>query len=743
MAFDSLGHARALPVVRRKKLAIVGGGYGGVCTALKAAEHLHDVDGQPFHITLIEKEPLLFLSTALLAGQLHGGNEYMLHWPTAEACMRSAIRWRLEMPEEAFYTDREPMKYTISTAGQKIGERCEDMILMGKRVKLKEAIQREGSEELEDGWLRCVTQRPLMEDTPPYEQEYTLESSKDGANWEPVCGRRKWQWKDGYTIATDDHGKLLYLTVARAIDHCRKLQDLYRELVVQVSEERGWTIEDTEKALLGPVDKFLQPLDKEEMNIKVAGGFRSGEIGINVPYQLAYLQQALEKLQEDGSVTILTNHKVTKRPEKHGDRFHLTIQDLSKKEKEERTIEADRIVTAAWDGNPALNGLREGERITVHHRAILLVDIRYITEARGGTKLQPVFVMPGDTHASEIRSKKIAKKSAIMIAPRNDKIALVYEPLPDGGAYHYGYRILTQNNTDLPKLWNTGVFPIEKCNPLQIQWANNYFDLAKERVPDLRPEPIADLQWNLDVARQQRRKVPSPSAETPYPYVIAICIGNVLNFQYGIEQREHEPSREVMPGWVTIHPTKATHAWRCADEAYWLLQARELNLADPELMILKQDETFLPAIRGELAISKYEMPNDAYLWKFMKSRNLDSELADMHRDPNAVSKNPRKPSQWANEIEGVESVPAQEPESPINEAPRIRQLYQLDQRKGALKAARKSLDQQFANANRAKVNGDFGERFQPLHRSGDTSADHSSLVRVVIPNKQPLHIHPE
>ncbi len=725
-----------------QQLVIVGGGYGGVCTALKTAEHLRDAGDQPFHVTLIEKEPDLFRSTALLAGQLHGGNEYPLHWATAAACLRSAIRWRLEMPDADFYTDRDPMIYTGSVASQAIGKRCEAMILTGQAVKLQQVLQRKNQpEKLRDSWLRCNTKRPLTEGKPLYEEDYTLESSTDGVHWKPVQKRSKWQWDDGYVIDTDEQGKLLYLTVDRMIDHCNKLKELYRELFEQVRKERGWTVEQTEDALLGPVEKFYQALDKK-MPFEHAGGFRSAEIGINVPFQLAYLQKALETLAADDRVTIKTGCEVAKITPQDG-RFLLTetVKDKAGKpvkhdgknvtkpilDKQGKPLIADRVVTAAWDGNPALNGLREGEKITVYHRAILYFNIRSITQSLGGLELNPAFVMRGDTHASLMPSAEIAHEGGGMWAPRNERLALVYSPTNDG-AYRYGWRVFTKEHTELPPEWKTGYFPVEKCNALQAKWLAASVPLSQERFPSLKGEGARPPE-------SSGRKMPGSHPDMPPPHAIGIGIANALNFQYGKEQREHETAREIMPGWVTTYPTKATHAWRCADEVLLLLQARERDLHNPEPMRIDEKASFLAAIRGDLAIRKYDKPDDKYLWIWMEKRDLDPEFADMHRGATGPSRDPRGPSKWPEAIK-----------NPFLDGPKIQQLYQLDPFSQPLQPARKAVDRVFKQANRIKENGDFGERFKliyPPKEQLDRTVDHSSVVNVVIPAHQPLHIHPK
>jgi len=100
----------------REEIAVIGGGLGGVTTALMLAKDPH------YHVTLIEAQPTVLNGACVSAGRLHLGGEYPLDSKTAHDCLLGAIIWKLLMPKN-IYTPAPPMKFLLAQKTQEHGEK--------------------------------------------------------------------------------------------------------------------------------------------------------------------------------------------------------------------------------------------------------------------------------------------------------------------------------------------------------------------------------------------------------------------------------------------------------------------------------------------------------------------------------------------------------------------------------------------------------------------------------------------
>jgi len=110
---------------KREEIAIIGGGRGGVETALMMAKQTNKDNSPKYHVTLIEEQDTLLNGASMIASRLHLGGEYPLDPQTAKDCLEGAIIFKLLMPDN-IYTPTPPMKFLVSEKTQGSGEMPEN-----------------------------------------------------------------------------------------------------------------------------------------------------------------------------------------------------------------------------------------------------------------------------------------------------------------------------------------------------------------------------------------------------------------------------------------------------------------------------------------------------------------------------------------------------------------------------------------------------------------------------------------
>lgn len=540
------------PIVssRPKEVAVIGGGLGGVLSAILAAE-MRDAQGKRrFHVTLYEKEASLFAGASAIAGRLHHGFEYPLDWKTAEDCLVSAIIYKLMLPPRPlkrpdFFTDRDTMRYAVTNATEAAGEFCETMIASGETRRMADGTllrcRKPALGHTGDGDM--IDPAKLLEDLPPVVAAtpyHVLERFEDG-QWVAVTGKHSWYTDEGYAVRTDHSGTLQYLTRQAYMQHAEHLRQRYAELFDQVRSAKGWSREKAAKELFGLPEAFFRPLAPDTIHAlrKDDGSstgvpcFQTWEPGFNIGHNLAYFKHVLDTLQKKRILRVAPSHEVASITRSDGG-FSLAVQDAQNGQ--EKTARADYVISVAWDGNPALSGLAPDQKVTVFHRSMAILDISALKGLPANR--QSVFMFLGGAAKDDITA---------MFAPLNDNKALLYVVHADA-AYKGGEKVLTAGDTKLPAAWQAdkGYTPYEKATPDQQQAMDHYLELGRRAFPLLKQATVVNQST-----------------------------ATTLNFQDMLQQREHENSREIAPGHIVVYPTKATHGFTCALEACALLEARE------------------------------------------------------------------------------------------------------------------------------------------------------------------------
>lgn len=120
-----LEHLWSTDVIPEKKeeIAVIGGGLGGCLTALMLAKNPR------YHVQLIEAQDKLLNGASVIASRLHLGGEYPLDPETAQDCLKSAVAWKLLMPnkeipgQENIFTSTPAMKFLVANKTEEDGRR--------------------------------------------------------------------------------------------------------------------------------------------------------------------------------------------------------------------------------------------------------------------------------------------------------------------------------------------------------------------------------------------------------------------------------------------------------------------------------------------------------------------------------------------------------------------------------------------------------------------------------------------
>jgi len=345
---------------------------------------------------------------------------------------------------------------------------------------------------------------------------------------------------------------------------------------------------------------------------KIAGGFQSPEIGINVPKYLAMLQAELEAQQRKGNITIRTGHAVQKEgiQGKNGG-FSIQCKTAGGKNK---IIRASQVVQAAWSGGskitPHFNQeIGEKEKIvTVYRRAMLLVDLP------AGWKTPPAFILRGEDGG--------------MLSPDNDKTARCYLPTEEGA--YLKQHDLTKDEPTLPEDWER-LSEAEKN-----RWTETYFRLLKERFPALKNATnprlmIRDtLNFQQDLSQREYQNVQEVAAFIP-KFQMSMSMEMEMVQEQKMEQTPVPYTLEVKPGLFMLYPTKATFCINTALQAAQMVKDRSLG---PHIKIIKplSSEEILgfilkPWKREQYSLAEMKTPDKRFFARFFREHpDLSSEM---------------------------------------------------------------------------------------------------------------------
>lgn len=397
------------------------------------------------------------------------------------------------------------------------------------------------------------------------------------------------------------------LTLDKYMASYEKVRQKYEEVSDKIGKALGLDEANIKNLLFGSAKEgeFFRPLDKHEYTdyTKIAGGFQSQELGLNVPKYLAMISAELEAEYKKGNITILTKHQVEKDGiEAQEDKFIIHC-------KGNRNIEASQVIQAAWQGGPELTQLgAEGKKakgVTVSKRAMLLVDLPR------GFKTPPAFVMLGDDGG--------------MLAPYNDKVALCYLPpnREEIGSGGYGFskpaayikdHLLTDKKPSLPSDWNSWDEPMKflggylKQHPGLIpefdvkkqpdwkalspekKWTKVYFELLKKRFPVLKnatnPRLVIRDTLNFQKDIHFRRHEAVEEAEGAITEKASMAISQrqamLMEMLMTDDMRPVILEDEEKKGLFTLYPTKATYTVQAALQAVAMVNERSQRNKDPK-----------------------------------------------------------------------------------------------------------------------------------------------------------------
>ncbi len=121
MGYIQNRHPKILPDKDTETIFIAGGGVVGCLTAY-VVSLIKRADGKPkYHVIISDKQKQVLNGACATAQRLHFGGEYPHSLQTALDCIRSAIIWKLTMPD-GIYTSRPGMTFSVAEATEKSGK---------------------------------------------------------------------------------------------------------------------------------------------------------------------------------------------------------------------------------------------------------------------------------------------------------------------------------------------------------------------------------------------------------------------------------------------------------------------------------------------------------------------------------------------------------------------------------------------------------------------------------------------
>jgi len=353
------------------------------------------------------------------------------------------------------------------------------------------------------------------------------------------------------------------LTLSKYRDFYQKIRDEYEKKFREVKDALKWDFKKTEDALFGSfnLNEFRRLMMDEKEYEGVVGGLQTQERGLNVPKYLTMIEGELKAQEQAGNLTILTGHTVIKegiRGEKGHFQIHCSIP-AGQGKTTEKIIESSQVVQAAWQGGPEILPLLEEAAknetiVTVYKRGMILVDLPK------GWKTPPAFIMEG--------------KYGGMLSPYNDKTAICYLPMEEGGG-QYKQHELTTKNPSLPGNWELSKKELDA-------WKTKYFEMLKERFKPLldhatNPRLIVRDTLNFQKVVHERKQQHVTEQRVPIPKQGVTAEVSAKQKVEWVQRREAfivPPAWKVKEGLFNLVPTKGTYSVTGAIQAAQMVAAR-------------------------------------------------------------------------------------------------------------------------------------------------------------------------
>lgn len=310
--------------------------------------------------------------------------------------------------------------------------------------------------------------------------------------------------------------------------HYKEVIEMVHDIIVregskcQIAGENasGWSRERIAKSLFGLEEKFSEVIvDAEDRHWYgdeyIVGGFKSQEPGLNLPHYL----EAVKNAVREAGVHVITNCPVERIEISSGSNGYTVHCKGSA-----QPLHARQIIQAAWEGGFALDGEHriKPKEVNVYRRAMVLVDT-----SRVHPKPPPSFVLKDDAGG--------------MYSPlHGGNEALVYHPL----------------------IGHLGACRLNSADP------------GKRRVPDDWQKPLSPKEEAALLARYKAALVKGPFPFLRNAVFKKVIVQPTLNFQEHVDQRRHEPTEEIKPGYHVMYSTKLTLALQSAIEAVEKMRTR-------------------------------------------------------------------------------------------------------------------------------------------------------------------------
>ncbi len=408
------------------------------------------------------------------------------------------------------------------------------------------------------------------------------------------------------------------LTLQKYKENADKVWKIYEPIFSKIIQNLfGGDLAKAEAALFGSfkAEDFFRPLNPCEYanynqgNTKIAGGFQSQEIGLNVPKYLAMIQAELES---QPNITIRKNCKVAANGIL-GTRGEFTILDDQKE-----ALYFDQVVQAAWQGGPEItpqiNQGHPGDQdgVQVYQRAMLLINLPRNWET------PPAFIMLGE-HGG-------------MLSPYNDKIAVCYLPVEEAAYCHN--HLLTEDAPSLPgEQWIMSDSEKKKRT-------KTYFELLKERFPVLKDLTFEEANPRLIVRDTLNFQYELEKRHHNVPIEVMVLqqgmrpsMEQSMRTRLDMEEQAHKPPFEIRQGHFVLYPTKATYAVNAALQIASMVEARSINHEEQTLIPPPSPEEVLGQISTPEGIAKYSLkdmkvPTSGYIHDFIDAHGLDRKMLE-------------------------------------------------------------------------------------------------------------------
>lgn len=397
-------------------------------------------------------------------------------------------------------------------------------------------------------------------------------------------------------LVADNTERSRKLTVSGYLDAYENIRGQYKKICTKVQKAVGAGMDTVHDMLFGSPDKgkFFRQLRPEEYAdyhqgaTKIAGGFQSPELGLNIPKYLSMIQGEIDKQVEAGNITVKTGHKV--KPQGiRGEIGQFSVECLNGE-----LIHGSQVVQAAWQGGPEIMPLpknkRKSSNIYAFKRAMLLVELPE------GFKTPPAFIMLGEDGG--------------MMAPFNDKMALCY--IPTEAAAYYKDEVLTVDKPSLPASWND-------LSDEQYR-LKCYLEAAKQRFPVLKDVDLSKarlvirdtLSFDDKLSARTNQFVEEAIANSSGAFggmgMVPVQRLEIMQ-QLVTKMNMFRSTNEVQRGLFTLYPTKATYSLQGALQAEYMVRQRSAKMDVNESIRLPKD--MLDYVLSEENLEKYSLKHMA------------------------------------------------------------------------------------------------------------------------------------